>query len=443
MREALEEFRTAIRNAGLHPSEVIVPDRKLRRFPSNGTRADRAGWYVFFDDDIPAGMFGDWRSGLSRTWRADIDRTLTAQEKAACRERREALRRERDSEDTKRRAEARRKAAAIWRGALPAPRDHPYLLKKGIGAHELRVHDGSLIVLVREGTTLQSLQFIRSDGDKWFLADGRVRGGYFVIGNGDDALCIAEGFATGASIHEATGHTVAVAFNAGNVLPVAMALRLASPGRRLIICADDDATTCDNPGLTKARAAALAVGASLAVPDFGSSRPDDATDFNDLHRHAGPEAVLASIEREVDVASAGDQDGNAWPEPKPIFAELKPVPAFDAETLLPDVLRRWIMDEAERMPCPPEFIAAGALVALGSIIGARCAIKPKSHEVPHTNVCTIQPQQVGRAVRKRLLMCSYQLTSGEVVCRSVDGRLRGPRFWWGACSAAAGPTVRC
>ena len=56
------------------------------------------------------------------------------------------------------------------------------------------------------------------------------------------------------------------------------------------------------------------------------------------------------------------------------------MPAFDADTLLPDALRAWIMDEAERMPCPPDFIAAAALVALGSIIGARCAIKPKGRD---------------------------------------------------------------
>ena len=52
----------------------------------------------------------------------------------------------------------------------------------------------------------------------------------------------------------------------------------------------------------------------------------------------------------------------------------------------------------------------------------------KKNLVPHTNVCTIQPQQVGRAVGKRVRMRSCQLTSGAVVCRSVDGRLRGPRF---------------
>ncbi|MDE3021831.1 MAG: DUF3987 domain-containing protein [Pseudomonadota bacterium] len=65
-------------------------------------------------------------------------------------------------------------------------------------------------------------------------------------------------------------------------------------------------------------------------------------------------------------------------EPKPIQAELLPVPAFDPVILLPQVLRDWIMDEAERMPCPPDYIAACVIVALGAIIGTRCAIKPKS-----------------------------------------------------------------
>ena len=69
-----------------------------------------------------------------------------------------------------------------------------------------------------------------------------------------------------------------------------------------------------------------------------------------------------------------------WPRPGPIVAELKPVPPFDAGTLLPDVLRAWVMDEAERMPCPPEFVAAAAMVALSSIVGARCAIKPKARD---------------------------------------------------------------
>ena len=81
-----------------------------------------------------------------------------------------------------------------------------------------------------------------------------------------------------------------------------------------------------------------------------------------------------------DLNVAGSHGSAAWPVPKPILAALHPVPAFDPDTLLPEALRGWIMDEADRMPCPPDFIAAGALVALGAIIGARCAIKPKSRD---------------------------------------------------------------
>ena len=69
-----------------------------------------------------------------------------------------------------------------------------------------------------------------------------------------------------------------------------------------------------------------------------------------------------------------------WQQPKPITATLHPVPAFDPDTLLPDALRGWVMDEADRMPCPPDYIATAGLVGLGSVIGARCAIKPKARD---------------------------------------------------------------
>lgn len=97
--------------------------------------------------------------------------------------------------------------------------------------------------------------------------------------------------------------------------------------------------------------------------------------------------TLVDGPRESIVRQTGDTPAPAvdvrdynWPELKPIQAALHPVPAFDPDTLLPDALRDWVMDEADRMPCPPDFIAAGALVALGAIVGARCTIKPKSRD---------------------------------------------------------------
>ena len=93
-----------------------------------------------------------------------------------------------------------------------------------------------------------------------------------------------------------TGHAVACAFSAGNLKPVAVALREKYPDTVLVICADDDHLTEGNPGLTKATEAAQSIGGLLAIPCFPATRKDGDTDFNDLARLAEPEAVAACIE---------------------------------------------------------------------------------------------------------------------------------------------------
>lgn len=296
MNDALSQFRDALRAAGLEPPEVIEPDGKLHRFASNGKPHDDAGWYVFHDDGIPAGAFGDWRTGLSETWRADIGRKLSPGEETAYRAHVETIRRQREAEETRYRTEAAKKAKEIWEAAAPASEDHPYLIKKRVKSYGLRVHEGKLVVPVRDGDALHSLQFIAPDGDKRFLTGGRVSGCYFLIGEPDKVLCIAEGYATAAAIHEATGYAVAVAFNAGNLLPVAKALRAKFSGLRIIVCADDDHRTEGNPGKTKASEAAAAIEGLLAIPDFGEDKPDRATDFDDLMECRGLEAVRRCVE---------------------------------------------------------------------------------------------------------------------------------------------------
>ena len=161
-------------------------------------------------------------------------------------------------------------------------------------------------------------------------------------------------------------------------------------GRTVTIWPDND-----EAGHRYAEAVADALraqGCAVRVIDVAALNMDpkaDAVDWLAANPNATPADVLAlacteAPWREVsDVktpSTAGLDAGTAWPEPKPIQAALHPVPAFDPDTLLPEALRGWIMDEADRMPCPPDFIAVGALVALGAIIGARCAIKPKSRD---------------------------------------------------------------
>ena len=292
---AIIKFIDAIKLSGLIPPENIEPDDKLHRFPSNGKLNGDSGWYIFHNNGVPAGAFGDWRIGLSETWCADIGRPLTAQEKASHKAAVAAARKLAEAENAKRRADAAKKAVDIWKRARPAPADHVYLLKKKITAHGARVHNGDLVIPLFDGANLTSLQFIKATGEKRFLAGGRVSDCCFVIGQPVKVICICEGFATGATISATTGYATTVAFSAGNLVSVAKTMRRQFPDLKIILCADDDNRTEGNPGLTKATEAARAIGGFLAIPGFVGDRPEDFSDFNDMYAHFGAEAVEAVI----------------------------------------------------------------------------------------------------------------------------------------------------
>lgn len=149
-----------------------------------------------------------------------------------------------------------------------------------------------LLVPVRDTSgTVHSLQTITAAGEKRFMAGGRVHGCYHSVGRPAVAIVVCEGMATAHSVHAATGLAVAAAFSASNLAPVAQALRRKFPALPIVLAADDDHCTEGNPGLTAARAAALAVGGLVSIPSFPAGRPRKATDFNDLFSLAGAGAV--------------------------------------------------------------------------------------------------------------------------------------------------------
>lgn len=292
-----KQFRAAILAAGLTPPDDIIPDGKLHRFASDGRRGDDAGWYVLHLDGVPAGAFGCWRSDIKRQWCSKTREAMTPAEREAYRRKLQAMRQQRDADTAQRQQQAAQVAARRWQAAAPATAEHPYLSAKGVQAHGVRLEGEALLIPMRDTAgTLHSLQVIDPEGGKRFQPGGRVKGCYHAIGKPEGVLIVCEGYATGASIHEATGCAVAVAFNAGNLEAVALALRSKYPDARLIVAADDDWRTDGNPGMSKATAAARAAGGWLAVPVFPEGRPDKATDFNDLHKLAGLEAVRACIE---------------------------------------------------------------------------------------------------------------------------------------------------
>ena len=288
-----EHFAQAIEAAGLGAPDTIHADGLLHRFSPTGKRSDAAGWYVLHDDGLPAGVFGCWRTGLTETWCSKPESTLTQAERDTMRQRVRDAKAQRDADTQQRQQQAQLKALERWE-ASPAVAQHAYLTAKGIQGYNLRMEGDLLLVPLRDTSgTMHSLQTIATDGSKRFMTGGRVRGCYHSVGRTDVAIVICEGVATAHSVREATGLAVVAAFSAGNLAPVASALKLKFPEVPIVLASDDDHATEGNPGLTAARAAALAVGGLVVVPQFPPDRPRKATDFNDLFSLAGAGAVRA------------------------------------------------------------------------------------------------------------------------------------------------------
>ena len=260
----------AMRAAGIAPAKPLEldADGKLVRFDVEGDKKNsRNGWVVHFSKPVPAGAYGSWKTGVSHTWCAQGAEPVTPAGRAEQQRQRKAMQQARAIELANVQASARERAAKLWATARPATNAHAYLQRKRVQAYGIRQLRDMLVIPARDvNGRLHTLQFIGADGSKRFLSGGRIAGCYYAIGRPFDSLLVAEGYSTGATLHQATGAAVAICFSCGNLLPVARALRDKFPRLRLVICADNDSATPGNPGVTHAKAAARAVGGFLAVP---------------------------------------------------------------------------------------------------------------------------------------------------------------------------------
>ena len=243
------------------------PDGQIHRFKGPDDRRLN-GWYIC---DVDRGAFGNWKSGVVVKWsergkltdreRRDLNQKI--------RQQREARRKEREQ----RQQAAAAEAVKLWQHVIPVL-SHPYLQRKQVQAHGIRQSGDALIIPMYRDRELRSVQRIYPDGRKRFLKDGDIYATYYPIGNIKDRLWIAEGFATAASVYEATGDAVACAFSGLNMAKVAKAFRKQHRDLDIRIAGDKG-------GEKYADEAMIACLGKGAIPVFDDG--DEGSDWNDFY----------------------------------------------------------------------------------------------------------------------------------------------------------------
>jgi len=291
--DPISGFLQAMSDCGIACAEPIVADGKIHRFSTNGNKNKKNGWYVLHtDSNFPSGFFGDWSTSDDWTRWSSVEESRMSAEQISVQRRREETLRAQRMEDYNKIAE---KCRAIWALSSPAESDFLYLQKKRVESYGLRIHEGVLLVpMFNNMGEIRSLQRIWPDGNKKNWRGAEAQGNYFSIPGNQTECFICEGYATGASIHHATGGMVIVAFSRGNILPVCEQIKAKYPATRITICADNDQFTDGNPGVTDAKKAGEKLNVKVVWPEFKdlSTRP---TDFNDLSLLEGIDAVKSQI----------------------------------------------------------------------------------------------------------------------------------------------------
>lgn len=302
-------------------------DEWSQRADNYDNRAAKSTWKSLKPGSFSIGTV--WKLARQNGWQPAKPYTPPSVEEQA-RRKAESEARWQAAEQERQQTQQRVKGTAqkIWNSSRPASLSHPYLAAKGItnpdaiaGLRQNKYKDNdNLIIPVLYENEIVNLQSINQDGGKRFLAGGQVQGAYAFIGKADDVekvgVVMAEGYATAASIYEATGKPVIIAFDAGNMVAVAERLAQKLPQNvPVVIAVDNDAS---QTGIKKARQAAALLGdrATAIQPEFSMTqiqqyqkgkgvdekgRPPLPSDFNDLHKLAGLEAVRQSFAEGVNL----------------------------------------------------------------------------------------------------------------------------------------------
>lgn len=279
-----------LRQAGFYPPTLLF-DGKIHRFKRQTNDQRLNAWYVgFLHDDFVVIVFSDWKNpqdaGKILITQSD---QITQEQFLKARAHIKEVQKQQDQE------------LLIRQETVSVQSDFKFSKAKNFGAHDYlkkkglkklygsRINGAQLFVPLYDlSGRLWSLQTITQEGTKRFPKSGKKKGLFFPIGEKKTSpILFCEGFATGASLFEATGLYTVVCFDGGNLKPVIESFRKhLGQHYPFFICGDNDASQA---GLHYAQKAAK------EDPSIRIILPESLGDFNDLYLNKGGEAVKATI----------------------------------------------------------------------------------------------------------------------------------------------------
>ena len=387
--EYKENCRPFMAECGIPFYGDIITDGKIHRYSADENKNKKDEWYVGYEgvssrgNDYLTIIFGSWSTGTKYEYRSfDKNTSINQGEIEELKEiaRINRLRAEQDIKENYNKAAAF--AQQFWNQCSIKPTDEEhtqYVRNKGINP-TANVRFGRnqqgcpvlIIPIVNIHGELRSFQGITPNGDKRFSPGGEKKGNFHIIGSvvDQEPLYITEGYATGVSVHTATGAATVVAFGAGNIESVTENIKNKYPNSMIIIAGDNGDT-----GIEKATEAAKKFGCRVIFPQFPEDKKLDKDgepymDFNDLHQIAGVSEVTLQLQKAISVKTNEEELKELA---QSLSCEEDPCEDFDAARL-PEPLRDYISSLCETTDAHPIMITTSVLATASAFFGTKVFI---------------------------------------------------------------------
>ena len=273
--ESMGKFTEFLKQHGFEPKNETLepnPEKPQRAYTVVNNKRAMSGYYAYYDNfGTPIGFASDYRTGQTHNFKLSSRKSSEVNYEAL-----EKFREQARQDQEQKHLKVAKKAKMIWDAGKPCD-SHPYLDSKNVRSHNLREHNGKLLIpIIDETGKMWSLQTIMPDGSKRFLSGGRTGGCFYLIGTHlikeTKKIGFGEGYATCATIFEDQNIPMVVCFNAGNLLSINTKFMESIPNKEFIIYADNDA---NGIGEKKAIEAAQKSNAEVVMPT------EEGMDFND------------------------------------------------------------------------------------------------------------------------------------------------------------------